>query len=111
MEKWKVDYYNKIVADSFTQWPIKLKGRFVKLVELMEENGADLGMPHTRALGDGLFELRVKGKEGIGRAFFCYWTGKKITILSGYIKKTQKIPKGELKLAKDRLYEVKNYGI
>lgn len=61
----------------------------------------------TRALGDGLFELRVKGREGIGKAFFCYVVGKRIIILHGFIKKEQKTPPKELRLAKERLKEIK----
>ena len=71
--------------------------------------GADLGMPYTRSLGGGLFELRVKAQEGIGRAFFCYVVNKRVIILHGFIKKTQKTPLQELQLAKERLKKVKNY--
>ena len=73
----------------------------------MEKHGADLGMPHTEALGKGLFELRVKGKEGMARVFYCTKIGKKIHMLHCIIKKTQKIPKRELGLARKRLKEVK----
>jgi hypothetical protein len=37
----------------------------------MLEFGPNIGMPHTRPLKNGLFELRVKGKEGIARVFYC----------------------------------------
>jgi phage-related protein len=47
----------------------------------MEIYGPDLGMPHTRALGEGLLELRLKAAEGIARVFFCTVTGRKIVIL------------------------------
>jgi len=107
--KWQIDFYSDVVYDDIMQWPNKIKSRFIWLVDLMKEHGADLGMPHTRALGDGLFELRIKGQEGIGRAFFCYSVDRRIIILHGFIKKTQKIPQKELTLAKERLKEVKNY--
>jgi len=70
----------------------------------MEVHGPNLGM--TRALGNGLFEIRAKGVEGIGRAFFCTMVGRKIVILHGFIKKTDKIPKRELDIARARLNEV-----
>ena len=65
-------------------------------------------MPHTRAIENGLFELRVKGKEGIARVFFCTKAGKRIIVLHSFIKKTRKTPKKELKLAKERMLEVLN---
>jgi len=53
-----------------------------------------------------LFELRVKGKEGIARIFYCTRIGKRIVMLHVFIKKTQKIPKKELKVATQRMKEV-----
>ena len=63
-------------------------------------------MPHTKAIGNGLFELRVKSKEGIARVFFCTKVGKRIIMLHVFIKKTQKIPKKELIIAQKRMQEV-----
>ena len=107
--KWAIDFYSEAVYGEFMQWPSKIKERLLRFVELMKEHGANLGMPYTRALGDGLFELRVKAQEGIGRAFFCYVVNKRIIILHGCIKKTQKTPLQELRLAKERLKKVRNY--
>ena len=59
-------------------------------------------------MGDGLFELRCRGQEGIGRAFYCTMVGQHIVILHGFIKKTQATPNRELKLARKRLKEVKH---
>ena len=72
----------------------------------MCEFGSNLGMPHTRPIEGGLFELRIKGKEGIARVFFCTKVGKKIIMLHSYVKKSQKIPKKELKIAQTRMSEV-----
>ena len=67
-------------------------------------------MPHTKSLGEGLFEIRAKADEGIGRAFFCTLIGRRIVILHGFVKKTEKTPKRELAIARDRLKEVLHYG-
>ena len=73
----------------------------------MLEFGPNLGMPHTRAVGKGLFELRVKSKEGIARVFYCTKIGKIIIMLHVFIKKSQKIPKKELEFAYARMKEVR----
>ena len=73
----------------------------------MVENGPNLGMPYTEAIGDGLFEIRARGKEGIGRAFFCTLIDQRIVVLHAFIKKSQKTPKKELDLARKRMKEVK----
>ena len=58
--------------------------------------------PHSRAMGKGLFELRCKGPEGIGRAIYCTLVGKEIVILHSLIKKTQETPPAELAIARKR---------
>jgi len=63
----------------------------------MIEFGSNLGLPHTKAIDKGLFELRIKSKEGIARIFFCTKIGKKIIMLHSYIKKISKDPKERTK--------------
>jgi phage-related protein len=65
-------------------------------------------MPHTRAMGEGLFELRLKSAEGIARVFYCTMVGRKIVILHQFIKKTDKTPQRELETARRRMKEFKN---
>jgi len=83
-------------------------GRYLRYSDRMEVYGPDLGMPHTRAMGEGLFELRIKAPEGIARVFYCTMVGKKIVILHLFIKKTDKTPSKELEIARRRLKEVKH---
>ncbi|UJB71829.1 type II toxin-antitoxin system RelE/ParE family toxin [Acaryochloris sp. 'Moss Beach'] len=86
--------------------PPGLLARYLRLTDLMLEFGPNLGMPHTRSMGDRLFELRVKSKEGIARVFYCTLVGEKIVMLHSFVKKTQKTPKQELQIARRRLKEV-----
>lgn len=57
-------------------------------------------------MGDGLFEVRARGVEGIGRAFFCTLVGQRIVVLHGFVKKTQATPAAKLKTARKRLKDV-----
>ena len=63
-------------------------------------------MPHSRALGDGLFELRLKDANGIARVFYCMAQGRRIVMLHSFIKKTQVTPKRELDIARRRKKEM-----
>jgi phage-related protein len=72
----------------------------------MEIYGPDLGMPHTRAMGRGLFELRLKAAEGIARVFYCTVVGKQIVMLHQFTKKSEKTPLRELEVARRRMEEV-----
>lgn len=65
-------------------------------------------MPHSRAMKDGLFEMRCRGAEGIGPAFYCTQVGRELVILHSIIKKTQATPAKDLELARKRLKEVKS---
>lgn len=88
------------------RWPGSIRARFLRIAELMVEHGPSLGMPHTRAIGAGLFEVRAKGREGTGRAFYCTLSGERIVILHAIVKKTEKPPSRELETARARQKEV-----
>ena len=103
---WRIIYYNRKLEEQILNLPEGLLARYLRLTDLMLEFGSNLGPPHTRLIENNLFELRVKSKEGIARVFFCTKVGKKIIMLHSFIKKSQKIPKKELKIAKSRMSEV-----
>ena len=103
---WNIEYYNQTVEQAVLRLPSGLLARYVRLTDLMLEFGPNLGMPHTRAMGEGLFELRVKGQAGIARVFYCTVVQRRIVMLHVFIKKSQKTPKRELEIAKRRLQEV-----
>ncbi len=103
---WRIEYYSSKVEEDILQLPAGLLARYFRLTDLMLEFGTNLGMPHTRAIEHGLFELRIKGKEGIARTFYCTKVGKKIVMLHVFVKKTQKTPKKELKIAFERMTEI-----
>ena len=88
--------------------PAGFLARYLRYTDRMEVFGPELGMPHTRAMNDGLFELRLKAAEGIARVFYCTMVGKKIMVLHQFVKKTGKTPPRELETARRRMKEVKN---
>jgi len=88
--------------------PSGILARYLRYVELMEKHGVDLRAPHSEPMGDGLFELRPKAAEGIGRIFYCMVKGATIVVLHSIVKKTQKTPRKELATARQRMEEVKN---
>lgn len=105
---WTITYYSEALQEEILGLPAGFLGRYLRYTDRMEIYGPDLGMPHTRSMGDGLFELRLKGLEGIARVFYCTLIGKRIMILHQFTKKTQKIPPRELAIARRRMKEVKD---
>ena len=69
---WKIEYANRDVEQFILKLPSGLAAKYFRLTDLMQEFGSNLGMPHSRALTGGLFELRVKGQEGIARFFLLH---------------------------------------
>ena len=106
--KFTLEFYSDSVQDEVLSWPEGIQASFTRIAEQMVEHGPNLGMPYTRPFGDGLFEIRAKGREGIGRAFFCTLVGRRVIILHGFIKKTEQTPAKELRTARLRLKEVQN---
>lgn len=87
--------------------PDTLAARYIVLTRRMIALGPNIGEPHTKAFGDGLFELRLKGAEGIARVFFCTLIGKRIVMLHGFIKKSERTPTREREVAETRMKEIK----
>jgi phage-related protein len=104
----EINYFHARVLAEIESWPVDVVADYARLVELLIEHGPSLRLPHSRAFGDGLFELRPKGRSGIGRAFYCYMVGKQVIVLHAFIKKSQQTPDNELKLARKRLKEVQH---
>lgn len=72
------------------------------VLAMFEEHGNRLLMPHSRALGEGLYEIRVPHREGPFRIIYCFCAGRRIVLLHGFVKKTQKTPKEDMDLARNR---------
>jgi phage-related protein len=106
--KYTIDFYSESVQADIMGLPETLAARFLNLADRMKTVGANLGEPHTKAFGNGLFELRIKGSEGIARVFYCTLVNRRIVMLHSFVKKTQKTPSRELRIAENRLKEIKN---
>lgn len=84
------------------------KSKLTRLVDMLERFGPELAMPHTKPLGGGLYELRVRGKQEV-RVFYVFARGDTIYLLHAFQKKTQETPQKELGLARQRQAEIDGY--
>ena len=110
MMTWNIEFFEGVEED-ILDMPPKIQARMLRLLELIETHGANLGPPHTEPMGDGLFEIRAKAQEGIGRCLYCYMKGQHIIVLHAFVKKTQKTPKREIEQAKRELADLKERGL
>lgn len=102
-----ITYYSEAVAEQILQLPDTLAARYIVLTRRMLALGPNLGEPHTKAFGEGLFELRLKGAEGLARVFFCTLVGKRIVMLHSFIKKSDRTPVRDREIAENRMKEIK----
>jgi phage-related protein len=106
--EYTITYYSEAVQTACRALPKTLRARYFNLTDRMAISGPNLGNPHTKAFGDGLFELRLKGGEGIARVFYCTRVGRRIVMLHCFIKRTGKTPLNDRRIAERRMKEIKN---
>jgi phage-related protein len=100
---WRVDTYSKTVDDEIEALPLDLSSRLARLVQTIETYGLDaLTVKQRKHLEGKLWELRIKGRDGIARAIYVSVTGPRVVILHVFQKKTQKTPLRALHLAQQR---------
>jgi len=78
------------------------RAKVARVLDLFEEFGLSIGFKYVKKLSRGLWELRIKGKNSNLRILFTV-KGRGVILLHAFEKKTQKIPKNDLKVAKARL--------
>ncbi len=105
---WEITYHDEKLQEAVLALPAGLLARYLHLTDRMLQYGPDLGMPHTRAMGAGLFEMRLKSQEGIGRVFYCTLLARRIVMLHQFVKKTDKTPAKEMAVARKRMKEWKD---
>ena len=105
---YRINYFNVRLQTEVDNWPADILACYRNITARIVKHGSDLGLPHTRAMGAGLFEIRANGRDGIARALFCCLIDKQIVILHVFIKKTSKTPVADLQLARKRLKDIKH---
>ncbi|MGA2252070.1 type II toxin-antitoxin system RelE/ParE family toxin [Terracidiphilus sp.] len=107
MMGWQVEILNQTVMTEIQALPKDMQARFLRLGEWIGQVGLEsLGAPYVKHLEGKLWELRLKGRDGIARALYVTATGKRLIVLRAFVKKTQKTPRAEIELALQRAKEI-----
>lgn len=105
---WIVLALNPTVEVEIDSLPSDMRARLARVTGLIEEHGLNaLPRDSIKHLEDKLWELRISGRDGISRAIYVIASGKRVVIVRVFIKKTQKTPKSELEIARQRAKEVR----
>ena len=104
---WTLETLNAIVDAELEELPADMRARFVHIARLIEEFGLErVHEPHVKHLRGPLWEMRMKGRDGISRALYVTAVARRVIVVRVFIKKTQKTPAREIKLALQRAREV-----
>ena len=107
MVQWAVEVLNDAVEAELLSLPKDMQARFLRISELLESFGPQrVGLPHVRPLGEKLWEMRMTGRDGIGRAIYTAAAGRRLIVLHAFVKRTQKTPRRAIDLALKRLKEI-----
>ena len=110
--EWEILFYitpngQPVVQNFIDALPKIPHAKLLRQIDLLENYGTNLGMPHARAIGGGLLELRVRGQTDV-RVFYAFAKGRRIYLLHGFVKKRQTTPKHELDIARGRKKEIES---
>ena len=110
MEDWTINYYRNENQNFIAEWISTLEtstqAKILKNITLLEKRGISLKSPYTKQLEGKLWELRTKDQKGIYRIIYFTRSEQQITLLHGFVKKTNKTPSKEIEIAKIRMKEV-----
>lgn len=97
---WTVETLNETVDAEVEALPADMRARLARIASLIEETGLEhVGAPHVKHLEGRLWEMRLKGRNGISRALYVTAAGRRVVIVRVFIKKTQKTTRHEIDLA------------
>lgn len=104
---WQVEVLNETVGAEIEALPADMQARFLRLAERICQMGLEtLGEPHVKHLEGKLWEMRLKGRDGIARALYVTAIGRRVVVVRAFVKKTQATPRSEIELALRRAKEV-----
>ena len=104
---WTIELLNETVQAELEALPADQLARFIRVGELIQSQGLErVREPHVRHLEGPLWEIRMKGRDGISRALYVVANQRRIVVVRVFVKKTQKTPRREIVLALKRAEDV-----
>jgi phage-related protein len=103
---WSVEMLNETVQAEIDALPADMRAKFLQISGMIREFGLEnVGHPHVKHVRGKLWEMRLKGRDGISRALYVTAIARRVVVVRAFVKKTQEIPESEIKLALRRASE------
>ena len=104
---WTVETLNAVVDAEVSALPADMRAQLARISFMIQEFGLErMREPHVKHLEGPIWELRLRGRDGISRALYVTARGQRVVIVRAFAKKTQKTPAHEIELGRKRLREV-----
>ena len=104
---WSVELLDDRVREELDSLPFDVQARFLRIAELIQNYGLErVKGPQVKHLEGPLWEMRMKGKDGIARAVYVTANVSRVVVVRVFVKKTQKTPRREIDIAMKRAKEV-----
>ena len=104
---WSIEILNGTVAEELDAFPPDMRAKLDHVVRLIEEFGLHrVREPYVRPLRDKLWEMRVRGRDGIGRVVYVTASERRIIVLHAFRKKTRRTPRAAIEIALSRMREL-----
>jgi phage-related protein len=104
---WSVLFVKDAAMAELDALPLDMRAKFERIVTLIRDHGLEkVREPYVKHLEGKLWEMRLIGRDGVARAIYVTASGQRIFVLRTFVKKTDKTPKRELDLARERAKEV-----
>ncbi len=102
-----IETLNDLVDKELEALPADILARFHHIGQMIEEFGLErVREPHVKHIRGALWEMRMRGKDGISRALYVTAIGQRVVVVRVFVKKTQKTPNREIELALERAKEI-----
>jgi phage-related protein len=104
---WTVGFLNEITLSEVHALPVDMQAHFRRIVEMIEAHGLEkMREPYVKHLEGKLWEMRLKGRDGIARSVYVTASGRRVVVLRTFVKKTEKTPRREIEIAFERAKDV-----
>jgi len=106
--RWTVEFVSRLAEAEVAALPLDMQAHFARLTDLFRDHGLSaMREPYAKHLSGKLWELRLKGRDGIARSIYVTASGQRVVVLRTFVKKTEKTPARELEIAWARMKELR----
>lgn len=105
---WTIEFVDADVREKLYALPLDMRAVFERISHLIENHGlAGMREPYVKHLEGPVWEMRLKGRDGIARAAYVTVKDRRVVVVHVFRKKTEKTPRRDIEFALKKAKEVR----